>query len=65
MEADRKAREPWPWVVAAALCAMIAASFAFLAIALANPDPPLDLETLGLRPYEGHVAPARPGAEPR
>jgi hypothetical protein len=56
MEA-RRTREPWPWAIAAALFSMIAASLAFLAIAVANPDPPVDLERLGLRPYEGHVAP--------
>jgi hypothetical protein len=69
MEAERTQagrREPWPLFVAAALVGMIAACLAFLAIALAHPDPPLDLQDLGLRPYEGHVAPAVPsGVEAR
>ncbi|HEX5064582.1 MAG TPA: hypothetical protein VFY49_00575 [Myxococcota bacterium] len=67
MAASSKRREPWPFAVAAALLSMIAACLAFLAIALANPDPPVALEPLGLRPYEGHVAPAPapPGAETR
>ena len=58
MAAERKQREPWPWAVAAALFSMIAACLAFLAIALAHPDPAVDLQDLGLRAYEGYVAPA-------
>lgn len=57
MAGRRTFHEPWPWAVAAALFAMIAAGFAFLAIALAYPDPPVDLQELGLRATEGYVAP--------
>jgi hypothetical protein len=60
---DAPRREPWPWALAAALFAMICASVAFYLIARANPDPPLDLERVGLRPAEGYVAP--PPGEPR
>jgi hypothetical protein len=42
--------------VAAALLAMIGVCAAFFAVASANPDPPVDLERAGLRPYEGYVA---------
>jgi hypothetical protein len=62
--ADRQTlHEPWPWAIAAALATMIAAGVAFLAIALAYPDPPVDLQDLGLRATEGYVAPR--GAEGR
>ena len=48
--------EPWPVALAAALAAMIGVCIAFFAIATLHPDPPLDLERLGLRPSEGWVA---------
>jgi hypothetical protein len=53
---DRPGREPWPLALAAALAAMIGVCLAFFAVATANPDPPLDLERGGMRPYEGFVA---------
>jgi hypothetical protein len=58
-------REPWPYAVALALLAMIAVCVAFFAVANAHPDPPVDLEQIGLRPYQGYVAPPGPGAEAR
>ena len=48
--------EPWPVAIALALGAMIAVCVAFYAIAATHPDPPLDLERVGLRPVEGYVA---------
>jgi hypothetical protein len=52
---DARPREPWPIAVAVALAAMIGVCAAFFALASANPDPPVDLERAGLRPYEGYV----------
>ena len=53
---ERPRREPWPFALAAALLAMIGVCLAFFAVATSYPDPPLDLERAGLRPYEGWVA---------
>ena len=58
---DGRRLEPWPLAVAAALLGMIAVCAAFLAVATRHPDPPVDVERAGLRPYEGYVAP-RAGA---
>jgi hypothetical protein len=63
--AARRRREPWPIALALALLGMIGACIAFFAIAVSNPDPPLDLERAGLRPYEGYVAPRAQPGEPR
>lgn len=64
---DTPGREPWPIALALALASMIGVCLAFYAIAATHPDPPLDLERVGLRPAEGYVAPASdaPGARPR
>jgi hypothetical protein len=58
---DRR-REPWPLALAAALLGMIAVCAAFFAVATRHPDPPVDVERAGLRPYDGYVAPR---GEPR
>jgi len=56
--ADRqRRREPWPFALAALLAFMIAVCAAFYAVAASHPDRPLDLSRVGLRPYEGYVAP--------
>lgn len=54
---DSGRREPWPLALAAALLAMIAVCAVFFTIATLHPDPPLDVQRVGLRPYEGYVAP--------
>ena len=59
---EARAREPWPFALAAALLAMIAVCAAFFTVAATHPDPPLDLERQGLRAYEGYVAPPDGGA---
>jgi len=57
-------REPWPIALALALLAMIGVCVAFFAVAVSHPDTPLDLERVGLRPYDGYVAQEQAG-EPR
>jgi hypothetical protein len=59
---EPRAREPWPLAVALALLAMIGVCAAFFAVASLHPDPPVDLERAGLRPYEGYAGPDATGA---
>jgi len=54
--------EPWPWVLAAMLGAMIATSISFYAVAASHRDP----EVERVEAPAGAVAPApRPPSEPR
>jgi hypothetical protein len=61
--ASRRRFEPWPWILAGMLGAMIATSLGFLAIASTHPDP--EVERVELRstsavppePTLGAVAP--------
>lgn len=59
----RSRREPWPWIVAGLLATMISISVAFLATAIAHPDPPVvdDAYRAGL---EYAVGLRRPGTLP-
>ena len=56
-------REPWPWLVAGMLASMIAASLAFLWIAVTHPDPPVvdDAYRAGLDYARRMRAPGAPG----
>lgn len=61
----KRRREPWPIGLALALLAMIGVCVAFFAVAVTHPDTPLDLERVGLRPYDGYVAPETRAGENR
>ena len=63
--AGERRREPWPIALALALLAMIGVCVAFFAVAVSHPDTPLDLERVGLRPYDGYVAPQAQAGERR
>jgi hypothetical protein len=57
-----RVRELWPLLVVLALLLMIGVCGAFYVVATVYPDPPVDVERAGLRPYEGFVADPAPGA---
>jgi hypothetical protein len=56
---ERRAREPWPWIVGGLLASMIGVSFAFLATAIRHPDPPVvdDAYRAGLEYAVGFESP--------
>lgn len=59
----REPREPWPWIVAGMLAAMIATSCLFLATAIRHPDPPVvdDAYRAGLEYARGLSLPGPDG----
>ncbi len=62
---SRRPREPWPWILAALLVAMMGGSLGFLWIAISAPDPP-DVDGVyetGLE-YSERVRDAGPADDP-
>jgi hypothetical protein len=55
--ADERRREPWPWILAGLLLAMVASSLAFWWIAATHPDPRVRAHPLAEAP-EGAPRPA-------
>ena len=43
MSSERKRVEPWPWLVAVMLAAMIGTSLGFFTIAVTHPDPEVEV----------------------